>query len=86
MPGILTVKPQGSYSLFADTSRFGKSLDVCTYIAKEAHVLTSPGFWFGPVVGDKGLRIVFVCAEHKKITEGLNRMKSAMMEHPANNS
>ena len=84
IPGMSTTLPKGCYALYADISKFGRSLEVCTYIAEKAHVLPSPGMWFGPEVGDRGIRIVYGGIEHEKLIEALKRMKEVMGEHPAN--
>ncbi|MFI5419392.1 MAG: pyridoxal phosphate-dependent aminotransferase [Nitrososphaerales archaeon] len=81
--GVSTWNPEGGYALYMDTSKFGKSLEVCAYLAEKAHVITSPGMWFGPVVGDAGLRIVFGCVEHEKLVVALNRVKVALEQHPS---
>jgi aspartate aminotransferase len=86
IPGLKSNTPQGAFYLFPDVSSyFGKShdkfridsgTDLCTYLLEKAHVALVPGAAFGD---DSCVRISYATSEDK-LTEALNRLKTALTE------
>ncbi len=87
--GITCHKPVGSFYTFPDFSGlFGKqwngktlkgSLDIAEFLIEEAKVALVPGIAFG---ADSNLRLSFATSM-ENITEGLNRIESALKSLPA---
>lgn len=78
-PGIKTHKPDGAFYCFADFSSFEKdSIKLATYLLEKAQVITVPGKTFGL---DGFLRLS-TCTTVKEITEGIDRIKTALLSYP----
>ncbi len=73
--GLRAVTPDGAFYTMVETRRFGSSMEVAEKLLNGG-VITVPGGAFGDE-SEGWLRVSF-CADEKKLTEGVNRMKIAL--------
>ena len=74
--GVKAVVPDGAFYTMVDVSQYGTSLDVAERFL-EQKVITVPGAAFGSE--SEGFLRVSFCADVDKLTEGVQRMKKALM-------
>ncbi|MGZ4907156.1 MAG: pyridoxal phosphate-dependent aminotransferase [Halobacteriota archaeon] len=74
--GIECPRPQGAFYAFADTSRFGTSVEVAEWLLKDAQVAVTPGSAFGPN-GEGFIRLSYATSR-ENIKDGLKRVGEIM--------
>jgi aspartate aminotransferase len=75
IPGVRTVKPQGTFYCLPDFSACGKdSLTLCNFLLEKAFVVTVPGREFG---AENHLRLSY-CGPHADAVEGVARIRWAL--------
>lgn len=80
--GVKVTKPDGTFYCLPDFRHYERdSAKLSQYLLEEALVVTIPGIAFGL---DGHLRISF-CGSIKDITEGVERIKSALASYPPSN-
>lgn len=70
--GIECPRPQGAFYAFADTSRFGTSVEVAEWLLKDAQVAVTPGSAFGPN-GEGFIRLSYATSR-ENIEDGIKRL------------
>jgi len=80
--GLRAVVPEGAFYTMVDVSAHGSSMDVAELLLEHG-VITVPGSVFG-TEGEGFLRVSF-CADQPKLTEGVARMKRALLRSQISN-
>lgn len=74
IPWISLIKPKGTFYLFPNIEKTGlSSVDFCSYLLDNAHILVSPGSVFGST-GEGHVRIAVSCADISSLKEAFDRM------------
>jgi aminotransferase len=74
IPGVSCVRPNGSFYVFPNFSRFGlTSMDLAAKLIEEAGLMTLPGTEFGPI-GEGYLRLSVV-SDRDRVEEGVERLQ-----------
>ena len=73
--GLRAVTPEGAFYTMLDVGEYGASMQVAEALLNEG-VITVPGAAFG--TESEGFLRVSFCADHATLTEGIQRIKSAL--------